>query len=71
MLSYRQSFFPALPWLSQFEWKWVTHWEIFHFLGIPFAFQASLLELWNAVLAKITKKLDYWITKPLSLAGKF
>lgn len=37
-LCYRQSFLPAPSWLSQFQWKWVTHGEIFHFLGIPFAF---------------------------------
>lgn len=41
-----------------------------HFLGIPFSFQSSPLDLWNVVLAKIEKKLQYWITKPLSLVGK-
>lgn len=29
------------------------------------------MDLWNVVLAKIEKKLAYWITKPLSLAGEF
>lgn len=71
MLRFCQSFLPSSPWLSQFDWKWVMHGEIFHFLGIPFSFQASSLELWNVVLAKISKKLDYWITKLLSLARKF
>lgn len=47
------------------------HGEIFYFMGIPFAFQALPVDLWNAVLVKIAKKLDYWLTKPLSLVGKF
>jgi hypothetical protein len=70
-LCFRQSFLPAPPWLANFGWKWVQHGEVFRFLGIPFAFHGSSVELWNAVLAKIEKKLQYWICKPLSLAGKF
>ena len=71
MLCCHQSFLRSLPWLNQLEWKWVMYGEIFHFLGIPFSFQVSLVDLWNVVLAKITKKLEYWFMKPLSLSGKF
>lgn len=70
-LCYMQSFLPSPQWLEHYQWKWVQHGEVFRFLGIPFTFQASIVELSNVVLARIEKKLKYQITKPLSLAGKF
>ncbi|XP_059064547.1 uncharacterized protein LOC131856688 [Cryptomeria japonica] len=70
-LCYRQSVLPCPAWLQPFSWKWIGPGETFRFLGIPFAFQASPMELWQVVLARVEKKLAYWITKPLSLAGKF
>lgn len=45
--------------------------DIFFFLGIPFSFQALPANLWNVVLVKIIKKLDFWLTKPLSLVNFF
>lgn len=56
---YRQSFFPAPPWLLQFGWKWLNHGEPFRFLSIHFAFQGSPIDLWNAVLARIEKKISH------------
>lgn len=68
---YMQSFLPALPQVLHYDQKWLQHGKIFHFLGIHFSFQALPSYFWNAVLAKIERNLAYWITKPLSLAGKF
>lgn len=59
------------PWLLNFPCKWIQLGEVFKFLGIPFAFQASPTLLWANVVQKIEKKLDYWFTKKLSLASKF
>ncbi|XP_059073690.1 uncharacterized protein LOC131874367 [Cryptomeria japonica] len=70
-LCYRQSILPCPALLQPYGWKWIGPGETFHFLGIPFAFQASPAELWQVVLARVEKKLAYWVTKPLSLVGKF
>lgn len=70
-LCYWQYVLPCPAWLQPVGWKWIGLGETFHFLGIPFAFQASPAELWQVVLARVEKKLACWITKPLSLAGKF
>lgn len=57
--------------LATLPWKWIRNDEMFKFLGIPFAFQASPAQLWNYVVHKVEKKLSYWTTKKLSLVGKF
>lgn len=62
---------PIHDWLTQFPWKWIQNGKMFKFLGIPFAFQASPTQLWSFVVQKVEKKLSYWATKKLSLAGKF
>ena len=57
--------------LGNINGSWFSMVRFFFFLGIPFSFQASVIELWNVVPMWIEKKLEYWITKPLSLVGEF
>lgn len=67
---YKQSVLPTPSWLQGYGWKCILPGGIFRFLVIHFAFEDSLVELWNVVLQRI-KKLTFWVTKPLSLVGKF
>lgn len=62
---------PLPAWLQSFRWHWICHGKIFKFLGIPFAFYGEPAQLWNYVISKVEKKLEYWMPKKLSLARKF
>ncbi|KAH9294882.1 hypothetical protein KI387_038470 [Taxus chinensis] len=68
---YRQAVGPKPPWLEGFQWLWIEPGIQFKFLGIPFAFMASPADLWDYVIQRVEKKISFWLTKHLSLAGKF
>lgn len=53
------------------SWTWTQCRQIFKFLGIPFAFQASTKVLWEVVLQRMPKKVNKWITNPFSLMPRF
>lgn len=44
---------------------------MFKFLGISFPFQNTSSHLWKYVIDKLEAKLSYWVTKHLSMVGKF
>jgi len=58
-------------WLQNYQWKWINAGEVFKFLNIPFAFYGHPTQLWSYVIQNIESKLDYWLSKKLSLANKF
>lgn len=68
---FRQSPLDMHMWLTQFQWNYICLREVFKLFGISFAFQGSPAQLWNFVVQKVQKKLNYWMTKNLSLVGKF
>lgn len=57
--------------LNNFQWKWINLNEVFKVLGIPFTFKGHLAQLWSYVVQKMEIKLKYYLTKKLSLVGKF
>ena len=62
---------PTPKWLSPQNGTSIQPNQIFEFLGIHFAFQASPKEIWEVVVQWVEKKIDKWITKHMALAPKF
>ncbi|XP_059076368.1 uncharacterized protein LOC131875743 [Cryptomeria japonica] len=57
-------------WFMQYGFLWGGPNNIVHYLGIPFAVEPSLKDMWLWIKSKITKKLNSWYNKTLLLAGR-
>ncbi|XP_059074828.1 uncharacterized protein LOC131874899 [Cryptomeria japonica] len=57
-------------WLLKFGFQWGGPTTITKYLGIPFAVDPSIKDMWLWVKTKITKKLNSWFNRFLSLAGR-
>jgi hypothetical protein len=61
---------PAPPWLAQTRCQWVVEQQVSKLLGIPFGIDLHTIDVDEFMLSKIHKKLIYWTTIHLSLAGR-
>ena len=57
-------------WLSGYYWRWAEEGDMFKLLGTPFGLNLNIRDVDSFLYNKISKKLDYWSTMRLSLAGR-
>jgi hypothetical protein len=61
----------AIPsWLGIFHWKWAQDGNISKFLGFPFGLGLKVGDISKFLLYKVKKKLAFWCSTHLSLAGR-
>ena len=68
---YRKLVHEPPNWLQNYQWKWINAGEVFKFISIPFSFYGHPTQLCIYVVQKVESNLDYWLSKKLSLVGKF
>ena len=61
---------PAPPWLQQLECPWAIEKQLSKLLGTPFGLNLDVQNIDEFLAEKIRKKLAYWSTVHLSLAGR-
>lgn len=59
-----------LGWLNSYNWAWAEETDITKLLGTPFDFNLHTHDVDKFLIKKIAKKLEYWATMKLSLAGR-
>jgi hypothetical protein len=52
-------------WTQGFKWEWANGQDVSKLLGAPFGIDSD-----NFLRAKLEKKLTYWVTVKLNLAGR-
>lgn len=57
-------------WLNSYDWSWAQIGELSKLLGTPFGLELDTKNVDDFLVEKITKKLKYWSTTRLSLAGR-
>ena len=57
-------------WLAGYNWKWAEEGDLSKLLGTPFGLNLNTPDVDSFLYSKISKKLDYWSTMKLSLAGR-
>ncbi|XP_059072101.1 uncharacterized protein LOC131872684 [Cryptomeria japonica] len=57
-------------WFKNYEFQWGGPQKIVKYLGIPFAINPSLKDMWLWVKGKITKKLNMWHNRAISFVGR-
>ena len=56
-------------WLNGYNWQWAEEGDLSKLLGTPFGLNLKIQDVGKFLYRKISKKLDYWSTMKLSLAG--
>lgn len=57
-------------WLRGYNWKWAEEGDLSKLLGTPFGLNLDTRDVDQFLYKKITKKLEYWSSMKLSLAGR-
>ena len=57
-------------WLNGYNWHWANEVDLSKLLGTPFGLNLNIRDVDDFLYRKISKKLDYWSTMRLSLAGR-
>ena len=70
LLAYWFSSNPVPPWLGELRCPWTLLDQLAKLLGTPIGINVSVPDLDDFLLAKITKKLKYWMALHLSLAAR-
>lgn len=61
---------PPPPWLQNFACQWVEPQQLSKLLGTPFGLDLATVDVDEFLLNKIQKKISFWVTTQLSLAGR-
>jgi hypothetical protein len=61
---------PAPPWLATFAFPWAQDGALSKLLGTAFGLNLAIQDVDSFLYDKVTKKLRYWVTTKLSLAGR-
>ena len=57
-------------WHNGYNWRWAEEGDLSKLLGTSFGLYLNTQEVDHFLYTKINKKLDYWSTIKLSLAGR-
>ena len=57
-------------WLAGYNWQWAEDGDLSKLLGTPFGLNLNTPDIDQFLYRKISKKLDYWSTMKLALAGR-
>ena len=57
-------------WLTRYNWLWAKEGDLSKLLGTPFGLNLNVHDVDQFLHNKISRKLDYWSTMNLSLAGR-
>jgi hypothetical protein len=57
-------------WLNEYGWQWTEEEDLLKLLGTPFSLNLDTKVVDQFFYGKIIKKLEYWRTMKLSLAGR-
>ena len=57
-------------WLNGYNWLWANEMDLSKLLGTPFGLNLRSRDADDFLYRKISKKLDYWSSMRLSLAGR-
>ena len=61
---------PRPAWTQNFDWTWIPEGNISKLLGSPFGLSVSTADIDHFLMEKIRKKLTYWTSTKLSVAGR-
>jgi hypothetical protein len=57
-------------WLAGYNWRWAEEGDLSKLLGTPFGLNLNVSDVDHFLYSKISRKLAYWSTMKLSLAGR-